>query len=224
MLTILSGLVAGAAHVVTGPDHLAALAPIAVQDPGRAAKLGFRWGLGHGIGVLLLGLLGMFARDWVAVEALSTWAEVCVGFVLVIVGGWALMRATKLVVHSHEHGHDDGGHAHLHVHASDEDHDAVDAHKGHNHAAFFVGALHGAAGTGHLLGLLPSLALPPAQAALYLGAYFISAVGAMVAFGGLMGALVKRRGVAMLRGVMVTSSVVAIVLGFYWVGSTWPTA
>ena len=92
MLTILSGLVAGAAHVVTGPDHLAALAPIAVQDPGRAAKLGFRWGLGHGIGVLLLGLLGMFARDWVAVEALSTWAEVCVGFVLVIVGGWALQQ------------------------------------------------------------------------------------------------------------------------------------
>mgnify|MGYP003315356662 CR=1 FL=1 len=46
MLTILSGLVAGAAHVVTGPDHLAALAPIAVQEPARAAKLGFRWGLG----------------------------------------------------------------------------------------------------------------------------------------------------------------------------------
>ena len=71
MLTILSGLAAGAAHVVTGPDHLAALAPIAVQDPGRAARLGLRWGLGHGLGVVVLGVIGMFARTWIDVGAVS---------------------------------------------------------------------------------------------------------------------------------------------------------
>jgi len=171
---------------------------------------------------VFLGLLGVFARTWVDVEALSAWAEVSVGFVLVIVGGWALLRASRLVVHSHAHGHEQGGHAHLHLHPTSQDHDSLDAHRGHSHAAFFVGALHGAAGTGHLLGLLPSLALPPQQAALYLAAYFVSAVGAMVAFGGLMGALVRRQGPAMLRGVMYSSSALAILLGCYWVGSTWP--
>ena len=42
MLTAFSGLIAGAAHVITGPDHLAAVAPIAVDDPRRATRLGFQ--------------------------------------------------------------------------------------------------------------------------------------------------------------------------------------
>lgn len=222
MLTILSGLAAGAAHVVTGPDHLAALAPIAVQDPGRAARLGLRWGLGHGLGVVVLGVIGMFARTWIDVGAVSAWAEVSVGFVLVLVGGWAFLRASRLVVHAHEHGHGHEDHSHLHLHPSEKDHDAAEAHLGHSHAAFFVGALHGAAGTGHLLGLLPSLALAPAEAAVYLAAYFVAAVGAMVAFGGLMGALVRSQGAAMLRRVMYGSSALAVALGVYWVGSAWP--
>ena len=222
MLTFLSGLVAGAAHVVTGPDHLAALAPIAVQDPKRAARMGFRWGLGHGLGVAALGGLGIFARTWLDVAALSAWAEVLVGFVLVVVGGWAFLTASRLVVHDHAHGHEDADHSHLHVHATFADHDAADAHRGHNHAAFFVGALHGAAGTGHLLGLLPSLALPPLEAALYLAAYFIAAVLAMVGFGGLMGYFVRNRGPGVLKRAMYGSSALAIVLGVYWVGATWP--
>lgn len=224
MLTILSGLAAGAAHVVTGPDHLAALAPIAAEDPARAARLGFRWGLGHGLGVVALGAVGMFAQSWIDVGVVSAWAEVSVGFVLVLVGGWAFLRASRLVVHAHEHDHGQGheDHSHIHVHPSDKDHDAAEAHLGHSHAAFFVGALHGAAGTGHLLGLLPSLALPPVEAAMYLAAYFVAAVGAMVAFGGLMGALVRTRGAAMLRRVMYSSSAIAVFLGVYWVGSTWP--
>ena len=171
---------------------------------------------------MILGLIGMFANAWIDVGELSAWAEVSVGFVLVLVGGWAFLRASRLVVHTHEHGHGHEGHSHLHLHPSAEDHDAAEAHRGHSHAAFFVGALHGAAGTGHLLGLLPSLALPPAQAALYLVAYFVAAVGAMVAFGGLMGVLVRTQGAVMLRRVMYGSSGIAVCLGVYWVGSTWP--
>ena len=222
MLTILTGLAAGAAHVVTGPDHLAALAPIAAQDPARAARLGLRWGLGHGLGVVALGVIGMFAQAWIDVGMVSEWAEVTVGFVLVVIGGWAFMRASRLVVHAHEHGHGPEGHSHLHLHPSADNHEADEAHVGHSHAAFFVGALHGAAGTGHLLGLLPSLALPPLEAALYLGSYFVAAVGAMVAFGGLMGTIVRTQGPAMLRRVMYSSSAVAVLLGVYWVGSAWP--
>ena len=57
---------------------------------------------------------------------------------------------------------------------------------------------------------------------MYLAAYFVAAVGAMVAFGGLMGVLVKTQGAAMLRRVMYSSSALAVCLGVYWVGSTWP--
>ena len=38
MLTILTGLAAGTVHVVSGPDHLAALAPIAAHQPKQAVR------------------------------------------------------------------------------------------------------------------------------------------------------------------------------------------
>lgn len=215
MFALISGLAAGAAHVVTGPDHLAALAPIAVDRPLKALGLGLRWGLGHGLGVVALGGLGILARDLVDVDAISAFSELLVGFLLVVMGLWALRRASRMVIHTHGHAHDDADHAHLHVHASPERHDRA-AHRGHSHAAFFVGLLHGAAGTGHLLGVLPSLALPPSEAALYLGAYFVAAVGAMGLFGALMGRLARRFGLLGLRRIMYGVSTTAIAIGALW--------
>jgi len=224
MLAFLTGLSAGAAHVVTGPDHLAALAPIAAHQPRSAARLGFRWGLGHGIGVLGLGALGVLTRDNLDVALLSQWSEFAVGFVLVTVGLWALRKASQIVIHSHGHRHDgsDNHHAHFHVHATTEEHNHPDAHRGHSHAAFLVGALHGAAGTGHLLGVLPSLALPTSQAVVYLVAYFTGAVVAMTAFGHLMGRLSGRGQPQTIRRVMYGSSTCAIVIGCGWIGLAWP--
>lgn len=219
MFALITGLAAGAAHVVTGPDHLAALAPIAVDRPLKAFGLGLRWGLGHGLGVVLLGGLGILARNMIDVDAISAWSEFIVGFMLVAMGAWAFRRATRMVIHTH--GHDHAGdaaadaHAHLHVHASPEAHDTA-AHRGHSHAAFFVGMLHGAAGTGHLLGVVPSLALPPAEAAVYLGAYFVAAVLAMGIFGGLMGRLASRFGILGMRRMMYGVSTAAIAIGALW--------
>ena len=46
-----------------------------------------------------------------------------------------------------------------------------------------MGSLHGLAGAAHLLGILPSLALPDgAQTAGYLGAFALGTVGGMTAF------------------------------------------
>ena len=221
MIPILAGLAAGSAHVIAGPDHLAALAPIAVDRPRRAAGLGFRWGLGHGLGVIVLGALGILARSWVDVDAVSAWSEFIVGFALVVMGLWAWRRATRVVIHAHAHDHGDEGHAHLHVHTTDEDHDSADAHRAHSHAAFFVGLLHGAAGTGHLLGVLPSLALPPVDAALYLGAYFIAAVASMAAFGVLLGVVAAKRAPETIRRIMFGAASTALVVGVVWIGQAW---
>ena len=226
LIPLFTGLAAGAAHVVAGPDHLAALAPIALDEPRQAGRLGFRWGLGHGVGVALLGGLGMVARSAVDVEFLSATSEFMVGFVLVLVGLWAFRSATRLVVHAHGHDHDGAdsheNHSHFHVHTSGDNHDHATAHKGHSHAAFGVGLLHGAAGTGHLLGVLPSLAFPPVEAAIYLTAYFIAAVGAMAGFGRLLGAMVKDRGPVVLRRVMYGASTMAVCVGAFWIGQSWP--
>lgn len=218
MLTVLTGLAAGAVHVVSGPDHLAALAPIAADQPRRAMWLGVRWGLGHGASVVLLGVLGLVARAYVDLHAFSEWSEFAVGFVLIGVGLWALRQARRLVIHQHEHTHNDDTHAHLHIHADTTPHHHPKAHRGHNHAAFFVGALHGAAGTGHLFGVLPSLALPTAQAGAYLTAYVFGAVVAMASFGYGLGRIARWGSPRVLRVILYACALTAIGVGCAWIG------
>ena len=217
-------MVAGAAHVITGPDHLAALAPIAVSDSKRATKLGFVWGCGHGLGVVILGVLGLVASSWLNLEVLSAWAEFIVGFALIAVGLWALKKASQIVIHTHSHEHDsdDHGHSHYHIHASDHSHDES-AHRGHSHAAFAVGMFHGAAGTGHLLGVIPSLALPTNEAMIYLAAYLVGAIGSMAGFGAILGKIIRSQGAAQLRRTMFAVAGLSVSLGAIWVGYAWPT-
>ena len=217
MLPLLTGLAAGAVHVVSGPDHLAALAPIAADHPKRAMTLGIRWGLGHGASVVALGALGLLANATIDIQVLSEWSEFAVGFVLIGVGLWALRQATRLVVHQHEHTHDNDTHTHLHIHTETHTHPHPSAHQRHSHAAFVVGALHGAAGTGHLFGVLPSLALPMEQAVVYLAAYVVGAVGAMAAFGLGLGRLARWGGPRTVRALLYSSAVCAIGVGIAWI-------
>ena len=42
---ILTGVVAGFVHVVSGADHLIAMAPAAINNPQKALKNSFSWGL-----------------------------------------------------------------------------------------------------------------------------------------------------------------------------------
>src|SRR5580765_6930289 len=103
MIAALTGAIAGAVHVWSGPDHLAAIAPLAVRRPRRAWLPGMRWGLGHSAGVGLIGLL-------------SSWGERLVGVMLFGIGLWALHRALRQNVHAHKHEHDGEAHVHLHTH------------------------------------------------------------------------------------------------------------
>src|SRR5690349_24012402 len=106
MISVLTGLVTGAVHVVSGPDHLTAVAPLAVRRPRRAWLPGVRWGLGHSAGVALVGLLSLWLRDFIPVDWLSSWGERLVGVMLFGIGLWALRSALKHNVHTHEHEHD----------------------------------------------------------------------------------------------------------------------
>lgn len=215
MLALLTGFAAGALHVFSGPDHLAALAPLALQSRRSALRVGAMWGLGHGVGVVGLGALAALARGFIAPERASGVAELLVGGVLVLLGIRAMARAGGLVVHAHEHAHE-GAHAHPHVHFSGQEH----SHAGHTHAAFGVGVLHGAAGASHLFGVLPALALSSADAVGYLVAYLVAAVGAMGAFGALLGAL-GRRGPLAMRRLLTASGAAATLVGVAWIGSSW---
>ena len=48
---LIGGLFAGFLHVLTGPDHLAAVAPSAALRGMDAWRSGLRWRIGHSSGV-----------------------------------------------------------------------------------------------------------------------------------------------------------------------------
>ena len=60
---ILTGVLAGFVHVISGADHLIAMAPSAINSPKKALKNSFSWGLGHSSGVLSLAFLAIFIKD-----------------------------------------------------------------------------------------------------------------------------------------------------------------
>jgi len=216
----IDGIVAGLAHVVSGPDHMAGVAPLAADGRrGRpssvaGALVGAQWGLGHGLGVLALGAAGQVALTLAEVEAASGWAERLVGFVLVGLGVVTVRRARSVTVHEHDETH--GVHAHLAPHGQGVHDDAR-----HGAAAVGMGLLHGLAGAGHLWAVLPSLALRGADAALYLTSYLVASVAAMVVFGFALGGLVTRFGERVVPRLLTAAGLTSIAVGLYWTWNAW---
>ncbi len=109
MLTFLTGFIASVAHVATGPDHLAAVTPLAIDSRKRSWLIGFSWGLGHTVGMLLIGALFIVFKEFLPIEAISRYSDTVIGFLLIGIGGWALAR----MYHLHTHGFIP--HAHFHT-------------------------------------------------------------------------------------------------------------
>jgi len=218
MFAIFTGLIAGTVHVWSGPDHLAAIAPLAVRRTHRAWAPGLRWGLGHSAGVGLVGLLSLWLRDLLPVNLLSTWGERTVGVMLFGIGLWALRKAFR--IHAHEHEHDGQRHLHLHAHPPRAAHSQPEAHQHQTHAAFGIGVLHGLAGSSHFLGVLPSLALPThAQALGYLVAFGTGTMVSMAAFSWFMGWVASRCAAGsakVYRGLMAVCAASAMMVGGFW--------
>ena len=215
MLTAITGALAGLFHVLTGPDHLAAVAPLAAADGRRRGWVaGWTWGMGHASGVVVVALLAVLLRDALPpIDLISAWSERIVGAALIVVGIWALRRGFKVRHSSHVHGH--VHHDHLQVHAGPR----WLRHLGHAHASFFLGILHGVAGSSHFLGVLPALALPTRSAAIiYIAAFGIGTVAAMTTFAAVVGITTDERGLQHRthRALLTATALLAIVVGGIW--------
>ncbi|HSK75706.1 MAG TPA: High-affinity nickel transporter [Thermoanaerobaculia bacterium] len=197
-----AGLLAGFVHALAGPDHLSAVAPLVVQEPRRRWRMGLFWGIGHSLGVWAVGLLALGLRGIFPVESVSSWSERLVGVMLIGLGLWGLHRAFASRLSRHPHEHEDG------------------PKKRPGRAAVWIGSLHGLAGSSHLLGVLPALALPSSGAALsYVAGFGLGAVAAMTAFSsalGLVAARITARGGMAYQALLGSFSAAAIVIGGYW--------
>ncbi len=109
MLTFLTGFIASVAHVATGPDHLAAVTPLAIDSRKKSWVIGFSWGLGHTVGMLLIGTLFIIFKEYLPIEAISRHSDTVIGFLLIGIGSLALYRMYR----RHSHGYIP--HVHFHT-------------------------------------------------------------------------------------------------------------
>lgn len=209
MLTLVSGALAGVVHVLSGPDHLAAVAPLAIADRRRGWLTGLTWGIGHTAGVVTVAMLAVLLRDVLPpIDLISAWSERLVGAALIAVGFWALRAGLRIRSAAHVHG--PLTHAHVHV----QGRPGITRRIGHAHTSFLMGILHGVAGSSHFLGVLPALALPTRAAALvYIAAFGAASIASMASVGAALGAAPGPRA----RGAfMLSAAALAFIVGGAW--------
>jgi sulfite exporter TauE/SafE len=124
LVTTAAGI--GFLHTLTGPDHyvpFVAMARIGRWSLARTVAITLACGMGHVLGSVLLGGLGIALG--LAVGKLAWFEQVrgeLAGWLLLGFGlaylAWGIKRAIRNQPHSHVHAHPDGSvHAHRHTHA-----------------------------------------------------------------------------------------------------------
>ena len=209
---ILTGILAGFIHVVSGADHLIAMAPSAITYPKIAFRNSISWGLGHSSGVIFLALLAIFIKDITPLDKFSNFAEFFAGISLLLVGVFAVKNSLHLNIHSHSHKHDGVAHHHLHFHSKDEK-----KHNKHSHALTGLGLLHGMAGGSHFLAVLPALALPVYSAFAYLISYLIGSLVCMNLFTCLISVATLNASQKFIRRLIAFAGGLSFSMGLFWV-------
>ena len=206
MLPLLGGFVAGFLHVLSGPDHLSAIAPLSAHNPEHSSRAGLRWGIGHTTGVCLLGLLVLLFKNAIPLDKLSGTGEKLVGLVLISIGIWSI-RSAMYPNSSGSHTHKQTiTHTHTHPHTGI--------------ASFYIGILHGIAGTSHIFGIVPALAFKSTfESVVYLVSFGVGTVLAMTVFSGLLGYLTayfSPRYPGLQKQILTAAGGIAIAVGVAW--------
>jgi len=209
---ILTGMVAGFVHVVSGADHLIAMAPAAINNPQKALKNSFSWGLGHSSGILLLAFMAIFIKDITPLNKFSNIAEFLVGISLLIVGVFAIKNSFQLSIHSHSHKHENGiAHRHFHFHIKEQNNSKD------SHALTGLGLLLGIAGGSHFIAVLPALALPLTSACLYLISYLIGSLISMNLFTCLISFTTFKASQKFIKRLIAAAGGLSFSLGLFWI-------
>ncbi|KAJ8452970.1 hypothetical protein Cgig2_014733 [Carnegiea gigantea] len=174
-----TGFFAGCLHTLSGPDHLAALAPLSIgRSKMESALVGALWGCGHDAGQVIFGLLFLLLKDRLHIEVIRTWGTRVVGLTLLVIGAMGIKEASEVPTPcvALENGECD-----VSTYETVESPLNIVKKKKIGFATFATGIVHGLQPDA-LMMVLPALALPSRVA----GAAFLCMflVGTVVAMGG----------------------------------------
>ncbi|XP_058191302.1 chloroplast protein FOR GROWTH AND FERTILITY 2-like [Rhododendron vialii] len=210
-----TGFFAGCLHTLSGPDHLAALAPLSIgRTRMESAAVGALWGCGHDAGQLLFGLLFLLLKDRLHIEIIRTWGTRVVGFTLLVIGAMGIREASEVHVPCVvlENGECDVSNYETFENRTI----GKKKKKRIGFATFATGIVHGLQPDA-LMMVLPALALPSRLAgAAFLGMFLVGtviAMGSYTVFIGSCSEALKERVPRITEKLTWASSLVAIALG-----------
>lgn len=208
-----TGFLAGCLHTLSGPDHLAALAPLSIGCTRiESAAVGALWGCGHDAGQVIFGLLFLLLKDRLHIEVIRTWGTRVVGLTLLVIGTLGIKEASEVPTPcvALENGECD-----VSVYEALEN-PAIGKKKKIGLATFATGIVHGLQPDA-LVMILPALALPSrvAGAAFLIMFLFgtVVAMGSYTVFLGSCSEALKDRIPRITEKLTWASSLVAIALG-----------
>lgn len=224
-------------------DHMIAVTTFVAgrHSASHAARFGFRWGLGHSAAVMLLGaVLVLTGLRWP--QRYDAIGEAAVGAMLVLLGAWALYSSRKLHFHppavhgdhahlhvhpggtGHDHGHDtDHPAEERHHHHDEADHSRGHHHHGHatGHGITIVGLMHGLAGTGAVVALLPVTLISRVDLGLaYLAVFGVGVTSGMTVYATVAAYAMRQaaaRSVELGQRIMQVVGIAGMAVGTWWV-------
>ena len=213
------GFVLGLKHALD-PDHMAAVSTIVSESKSmkRSSLIGTFWGLGHTLSLLCAGIVVIALKVQIS-ERIASWMEFGVALMLILLGIRAVLKPLRgWKLHVHRHTHDGGTHSHVHVHRPGED-----EHQ-HRHLIrsgarpFFVGMVHGMAGSAALM-ILVLTTLPSAFAGLiYIAVFGLGSVGGMLIMSSLISVpfiLTRKRFNVLSEGLQVAVGLFSLSFGLF---------
>ncbi|KAF4358507.1 hypothetical protein F8388_005163 [Cannabis sativa] len=207
-----TGFFAGCLHTLSGPDHLAALAPLSIgRSWMESAAVGALWGCGHDAGQVIFGLIFLLLKDRLHIEVIRTWGTRVVGLTLLVIGAMGIREASEVPTPcvALENGECDVG-----VYEALEN--PTLGKKKIGFATFATGIVHGLQPDA-LMMVLPALALPSRLAgAAFLIMFLVGtvvAMGSYTVFIGSCSQALKDRIPRITEKLTWASSIVAIALG-----------
>lgn len=241
MFPLFAGILAAMIHVISGPDHLAAVTPFAIESKKSAWKVGLFWGIGHLLGMLSIGVLFLVFKELIPVDKISQHSEKFVGFVLIALGVWIFLKIFKEdKLHRHTHIHVEENpiiHKHSHIHNEAKSVNLIKPHihlteKSHTHklsnlkqgviASLSVGFIHGLAGVAHFLLFLPVIGfVSKVDSTKYILGFAIGTLIAMISFAFVIGNIASFSkndyNETFFKGTRFVGGLFAFVIGIYWV-------
>ncbi|KAL6275015.1 hypothetical protein ACE6H2_025707 [Prunus campanulata] len=207
-----TGFLAGCLHTLSGPDHLAALAPLSIGCTRiESALVGALWGCGHDAGQVIFGLIFLLLKDRLHIEIIRTWGTRVVGITLLVIGAMGIKEASEV---SSPCVALENGECDVSVYESLEN--PTVGKKKIGFATFATGIVHGLQPDA-LMMVLPALALPSRVAgAAFLVMFLVGTVVAMGSYTVFLGSCsqaLKDRVPRITEKLTWASSLVAIALG-----------